>query len=187
MVDKIKEHILTRENLTRLVELVNEEMDRTSRSYRDELNAIMDEVININHRLERLYDAVETGKIELSDLAPRIHDLRYRQEKLRARKAQLESFLSDRRVELASPEMVANYMDDLRNLLNESSLAERKAFIRSFIREVKVTGDEVLLTYTMPLPPSGIPEEKVGVLSTVQYSGRYWTRTSDLCDVNAVL
>ena len=82
--------------------------------------------------------------------------------------------MPDRRVELASPEIVKSYVDDLRNLLNNSSLAERRAFIRSFVEEVKVTGDEVLLTYTMPLSPKGISEEKVGVLSTVQYGGRYW-------------
>jgi len=174
VVDKIKEHILTAENLTRLVHLVNEEMDSASKSYRDELDAICDEVINISHCLERLYDAMETGKIDLDDLAPRIHELRNRQEKLQARKVQIESFLSDRRVELASPEIVKSYVDDLRTLLNNSSLAERKAFIRSFVKEVKVTGDEVLLTYTMPLSSTGISEEKVGVLSTVQYGGRYW-------------
>ena len=50
-------------------------------------------------------------------------------------------------------EMVARYVDDLRSLLEESTLAERKSFIRSFVKEIKVTGDEVLLTYTMPLPP----------------------------------
>jgi len=32
--------------------------------------------------------------------------------------------------------------------------------------------DEVLLTHTMPLSPRGVLEEKVGVLSTVQYGGR---------------
>jgi len=36
---------------------------------------------------------------------------------------------------------------------------------------VKATGDEVLLTYTMPLPPGGILEEKVGVQSTIRYGG----------------
>ena len=175
VIDKIKEHILTTENLARLVNLVNEEMDSTSKSYRDELNAVSDETINISHRLERLYDAIETGKIGLDDLAPRIHELRDRQEKVQARRAQIESLLSDRRVELASPEIVSYYINDLRNLLNNSSLSERKAFIRSFVKEVKVTGDNVLLTYTMPLTPGGISEEKIGVLSTVQYSGRYWT------------
>ena len=37
---------------------------------------------DINHRLERLYDAVETGKLDLSDLALRIKELRHRQEQL---------------------------------------------------------------------------------------------------------
>ena len=175
VIDKIKEHILTNENLARLVNLVNEEMDSTSKTYQDELNALSDEIINVSHRLERLYDAIETGKIKLDDLAPRIHELRDQQENLQARRAQNYNFLSDRRVELASPEIVSLYINDLRNLLNNSSLSERKAFIRSFVKEVKVTGDDVLLTYTMPLTPGGISEENVGVLSTVQYGGRYWT------------
>jgi len=113
------------------------------------------------------------GKINLDEPAPRIYELRNRQDNLQARKIQIESFLSDRRVELASPEIVKSYVDDLRNLLNNSSLAERKAFIRSFVKEVKVTRDEVLLTYTVPLSSTGVSEEKVGVLSTVHYSGRY--------------
>ena len=77
------------------------------------------------------------------------------------------------RVENACPTIaVTDYVNDLRNLINESSLPERRAFIRSFVKEVKVTGNEALLTYTMPLPPTGVSEENVGVLSTVQYSGR---------------
>jgi len=39
------------------------------------------------------------------------------------------------------------------------------------VKGVKVTGDEVLLTYTMPLPPEGISDEKVGVLYSVHYGG----------------
>ncbi|MFC1952269.1 hypothetical protein ACFLV8_01350 [Chloroflexota bacterium] len=31
-----------------------------------------------NHRLERLYDAIETGKLDLGDLALRIKELRHR-------------------------------------------------------------------------------------------------------------
>ena len=40
VIDKIKEHILTNENLARLVNLVNEEMDSTSKTYQDELYAL---------------------------------------------------------------------------------------------------------------------------------------------------
>jgi hypothetical protein len=38
------------------------------------------------------------------------------------------------------------YSADLSKLLEEVSLVEKKAFIRSFVKELKVTGDDVLLT-----------------------------------------
>ncbi|MBT9143275.1 MAG: hypothetical protein AAGB97_06915 [Dehalococcoidia bacterium] len=112
------------------------------------------------------------GKLRLEDLTPRIQQLRHRQEQLQSRKWDLETLLSDRRVELASLETVTRYVDDLRSLLGESSLTERKSFIKSFVKEVKVAEGEVLITYTMPLPPEGMSQERVGVLSSVHYGGR---------------
>ena len=35
--------------------------------------------------------------------------------------------------------------------------------MRSFVKEVKVTDNEVLLTYTIPMAPKGITEEEMGV------------------------
>ena len=60
-------------------------------------------------------------------------------------------------------------------LLTEGSTAERRTFIRGFAKEVTVTGDEVVLNYTMPLLSDNITIGKEGVLPTVQYGGRYWT------------
>ena len=54
-------------------------------------------------------------------------------------------------------------------------ISERMAFIRSFVREVKVTGNEAVLSYSIPLLPEKIAIGKEGVLPTVQYGGRYWT------------
>ena len=78
---------------------------------------------------------------------------------------ELEQQLSDRRVELADEKTVSSYVSDLHSLLSESSLAEKKSFVRSFVKEVKVTGDEVLVTYTIPMLPKGMNEEKLSVLS----------------------
>jgi hypothetical protein len=77
----------------------------------------------------------------------------------------LEQQLSDRRVELADMETVTQYVAELHSLLSDSSLAETKSFVRSFVKEVKVTGDEVLITYTIPMLPKGMNEEKLSVLS----------------------
>jgi hypothetical protein len=73
--------------------------------------------------------------------------------------------------------VVQGYVTDLRNVLSESPLAERKSFIRNFVKEVKVTGDEVLITYTLPMLPKGILEEKLLVLPTGHVGGAEGGRT----------
>jgi site-specific DNA recombinase len=175
VISKIKERILTRENLLRLVKLVNTEMDSTMKLYDDELKSISEATIDSNHRLERLYDAILTGKMNLEELVPQIRELQSRQEQLQARRIEIEAQMSDRRVELADLETISHYVEDLHDLLKEGSLTERRAFIRSFVREVRVTGDEAVLTYSIPLLPEKVAIEKEGFLPIVQYGGRYRT------------
>jgi len=172
VIDKIKEHILTEENLTKLVCLVNEQMDSASREYQNELKLIAGEEENISARLDRLYDAIETGKIRLDDLTPRIRELRNRQERLLSRRSELEAAMSDRKVELADLSTVRSYVSDLRNTLNESPLSERRAFIRSFVKEIIVNKTEVQLNYTLPLLQKGLAEERLAVPPIVHDGGR---------------
>lgn len=156
-------------------------MDSLVPEYRQRLDSIIDEIADVDRRLERLYDALETGKIQLADLAPRIQQLRQRRERLQAARWEMEQQLSDKRVELADSETVARYVADLHDLLNESSLVERKSFVRSFVKEAKVTGNEALLTYTIPMLPRGIIEEKLPVLPIDTPSGEGGTRTPTHC------
>ncbi len=57
----------------------------------------------------------------------------------------------------------------------DSTLVERKSFIRSFVKEVRVTGAEALMTYTIPMPPKQLSQETLAVPPIVHYGGRYWT------------
>lgn len=172
VIKQIKERILTRESLIDLVRVVNNEMDTAMRSYQNELELVSGAMTDVNHRLERLYDAIETGKLNLDDVVVRIRDLRQRQEQLQAKRVEIESQISDRRAELADLETISCCVDDLHDLPKEGTLAERWTFIKSFVREIKVTSNEAILTYTMPLLPERITIEKEGVLPTVQYNGR---------------
>ena len=93
------------------------------------------------------------------------------QEQLHSARWELENLLSDRKVELADLETVENYVEDLRNLLEENPLADRKSFIKSFVREVRVTGSEVLLTYNIPLSASSSSQETLIVPPIVHDGG----------------
>jgi site-specific DNA recombinase len=126
VIRNIKEGILSEENLTKVVEMVNQDMDDKSTEYQDELNTILQDMTDANQRLKRLYNAVETDKILFADLAPRIHDLKARQDKLQERKIQLEEKLSDRRVVLASPETVRRFTNEMCKVLEASEFTEKR-------------------------------------------------------------
>ncbi|MBN1692709.1 MAG: hypothetical protein JW845_04040 [Dehalococcoidales bacterium] len=81
--------------------MVNEEMDSTTKSYRHDLVIITDAIEDINYRLERLYDVIETGKLNLDDVVVRIRELQRQQQGLQAKRVEIESHIPDRKVELA--------------------------------------------------------------------------------------
>ncbi len=153
VVGKIKERILTEENLRELVRIVNEEMDSAGHDYRQRLKVVEGELADAQRRLDKLYDALETGKLAMNDLFPRIQHLRHRQDQLQAARMEIEGLLDQRREKLTDLSEVVRYVDDMRALLTESSLVERKAFIKSFVKEIVATGHEAVLRYTLPLPP----------------------------------
>jgi site-specific DNA recombinase len=172
VIDKIKTYILTTENITRLAELVTSEMNSNSEVYKEELSGIDKEIKDVMTRLDRIYDAIETGKIPLVDIAPRLRELRERQERLQGTKEELQFLSSEKKIETATREEVAECVEDLRNSLETGSLTERKAFVRSFVKEIRITGNDALMTYTIPTIPGQPIEEEILVLAIERYSGR---------------
>jgi hypothetical protein len=53
--------------------------------------------------------------------------------------------------------------------------AERRAFIRSFVKEIKVISAETVLSYAISLLPEKVAVAKEGVLPVVHYGGPYGT------------
>ena len=82
-----------------------------------------------NRRLHKHYDVLETGEVDLGDLASRIRELREKIGDLEDGKLDLETDLGQRREELLRPSAVLTYVNDLKDLLENASLVEQKSFI----------------------------------------------------------
>jgi site-specific DNA recombinase len=172
VTDKIKGHVLTPSNLTRLAKMVTEELNTNVATYETEIGTIDSAIIDVASRLDRLYDALETGKISLDLLAPRIRELKEREDKLQERKSELHMLLTGEKAEVATQREVAKCAADFKELLQEGSLAEKKAFVRSFVNEVRVTGAHVLVNYRLPMSLAKPSAQKNPVLDIVHYGGQ---------------
>lgn len=70
---------------------------------------------------------------------------------MQERKIQIANMLSDRRVELASPEIVKSYVKDMRQMLEESELTGKRAFLRGFIKKIDVMDRQGVIHYLLPI------------------------------------
>jgi hypothetical protein len=53
---------------------------------------------------------------------------------------------------------------DLKGSLEKRSISERRSFIESFVKEIKIARDEAKMTCTLPMLPDGKDEDTVSVL-----------------------
>jgi site-specific DNA recombinase len=163
--------------LTGLVELVNEELDSSHTAYWEKLEVMDAELKEVNSRLARHYDALETGKLGLDDLAPRIKELKARQEEIGKARVLLEAEMTLHGARHVDTELVKSHAADLRSLLTEWDITQSKAFLRSFIQKIVIDGDKATIHYKLPVPAKWPDSEEVGVLPIVLPSGEGGTRT----------
>ena len=168
VVEKIRERILTEETIVELVTLVAEEIDAMAGELSGRLDVIDAELGDVQSRLQRLYEALETSDLTLEVLSPRIFSLRHREEQLEAAREDAAGQLEQRRVELPTTEEIKEYVADFREFLQEGTFPERKALIRNFVEGIEVVGDEATLTYTVPMPSDGVTSESASVLDFVK-------------------
>ena len=138
------------------------------------------ELNDVRIRLSKLYDALETGKLSLNELAPRIKELRTREDELSKARLQLEAEKITRGIKHVDAEVIKSYARDLKSLLEEADIAESKAFLRSFIKRIEIDKSLAVVHYNLPMPPDGGMRESLGVLPMVTPGGAEGTRTPDL-------
>ena len=119
IIGQIKEKVLQPEWLGELVKLVNEEIYTNNTTLKDKLDVIDAELKNIGARLDRLYDVLETGKLNLNDLAPRIREQKARQDDLSKTRIMTEVEITAQGLDYLDTESVKIYCNDLVNLLEE--------------------------------------------------------------------
>ena len=177
VMQRILNVVLTEPNVERLVDLTNQELRRLISSSKATVAAIEAKLFDVHKRLDRLFEAIETGLIGINDLAPRIRMLREQAKELETRRDAAGMKSSQSKASLVNRELLLTYLSDLKLLLSAGTPAQRKTFLRSFVQSLAKQGDTVTIEYTLPLPPEQTSISKEGVLPTTPYGGACGDRT----------
>jgi len=171
VIDQIKQKVLDKQCLEELTNLVNEDLYAEYAVLNEKIANIDNELYEVENRLGNLYDALETNKLALDDLAPRIKELRTKQDELNKARVVAEAEMMLQGYQQLDIDTIQSYAEDLWAILEESEVAQRKAFLRSFVKKIVIDKDSVKLYYNLPVPPQGRKMEAIGVLPIDTPSG----------------
>ena len=148
-IEQIRANILTESNIRDLVRL----MDGVAAEQRERLENIEAELIEVRRRLDRVWHVIENLELDISDATSRIREHRERQEKLEIAAEKARALLSERRAVLDNVDTIAAFAEDMSEFLMTSEITESRAFIKSFVKKIKVKPGKATVYYTIPTPP----------------------------------
>ena len=154
VVARIRSDILTEGSIQDLVKVVDEEMGGVAREQRKRLKTIVDELQDVKRQLDRIWRYIATSDTVMADASVHIKELRDRQERLENAAEDARSMLSQRLKVLDDVNTITAYAKEMSDFLSESEPTERRAFIKSFVKEIVVMPGDALVRYTIPISQS---------------------------------
>ena len=114
---------------------------------------------DVESKLRRWEETLEGGLLSLQDCAARIKELRQQREALLKRKVELhKKARAGARILPIPTRLMDEYVRQIQMRLRAKKIGYKKEFLREILKEVRVKGNAVRLTYKLPMtvrtPPS---------------------------------
>jgi site-specific DNA recombinase len=177
VIEQVRSRALSEDNLRKLVELVNAEIASLAGELSSKLRVVDMEFKDIDSRLGKLYDALETGKLSLDDLSPRIKELTNRRAELTKVRVQIEADMVLHGAHQTDLDEIMEIARDLRQLLRDAEFTERKTFLRTFVKRIEINGNNAKVIYRLPTRQDSKIKEDSEVLPIVTFGGAEGIRT----------
>ncbi len=159
----VRDRLLTEAHLSKLVSMVFEELQSRDGESSDRILVIKSQLDEIEKKLRRYYQLIETDNLPLGDVAERLRELNAAKNSLREEQNNCESTARRISAPMPSAERVKAYVADLRDTLQQGSIMGQKAFLRSFIKRIGIRGTEAEIEYTCPLGVTGGRNEVLSI------------------------
>jgi site-specific DNA-cytosine methylase len=149
---------ISEDNVRKYLQLVFDQ-NRPEQKPNAEERAITLAITDADTKLRRWEDALERGLLSIEDAAHRIKTLRHERAALLKTKDELaRKFQSKGKILPIPTELMSEYIRQVQARLRANKIGHKKEFLREIIKEVRVRGREITLSYRIPLNPPKSPD-----------------------------
>ena len=152
---KIQQQILTPTNIRSYIQRVMESAIKSKDKLSPEQGVVRSALSDLQTRLQRWENALESGELSIEHAAQRIKELHeQRQELLKKKQALDHNGLSVKTVSAIPTARMDAYVAEMQRRLAAKQIGAKREFLRELLKEVRVHGSNVTLTYKLPLAAS---------------------------------
>lgn len=155
VLTKIQEEILTPDNIRTYIQRVIESAVKSDDNPSPEQDALRLALNDVQTRLKRWENALESGELSIEHAAQRIKELHeQRQELLKKKQALDQNRRGVTKISAIPTARMDAYVAEMRRRLAVKQIGAKKEFLQEVLKEVRVRGSNVTLTYKLPLAPT---------------------------------
>ncbi|UCB57568.1 MAG: recombinase family protein [Candidatus Omnitrophota bacterium] len=161
VTERVKNLLFSEENMKKLVNDINAATKSLRIGYGKKIIELKRKASDLQLRLMRQYEAIESAMIDLSLVAPRLKELKTQKDALQEEISYYESLNSQNQPVYITKPMIDKYRKEMEQIFMGDNVQEQREFLKKFIEKIIVKDEGIKIVYYAPgakFPSSALPD-----------------------------
>jgi len=151
-LEQVQAQVLSEENVRKYIGLILEQAQQLNPEQSAEEKALELTIEAVEAKIQRWEETLENGLLSLEECASRIKELRRQREDLLSRKIHLQKKARVKtKIAPIPTRLMDQYIREMQVRLSSEKSATKRNFSGEILKEVRVRGNDVRLTYRLPM------------------------------------
>lgn len=154
VISRVRKLVFSEENMRGLVDDINAATKSLRIDYGRKITELKKKAADLQLKTRRQYEAIESGKIDLSLVAERLRELKIQRNNLQEEIAYYERLNFQYQPVYITRYMIENYRKEMEEIFVGSNVQEQRNFLKKFIEKIIIHDSRIEIVYYAPGPKS---------------------------------
>ena len=150
IIERVRKLIFSEENMKKLVNDINAATKSLRIDYGKKITELKKKANDLQLRIMRQYEAIESAVIDLSLVAPRLQELKVQKETLQEEISYYENMNSQNQPVYITRSTVEKFRKEMEQIFMGDNVQEKRDFLKKFIEKIIVKDEGIEIIYYAP-------------------------------------
>lgn len=150
IIERVRKLVFSRENMRKLLDDINAATKSLRVDYSRKITDLKKKAADLQLRARRQYEAIESGKIDLSLVAERLKELRIQRDNIQKEIVYYERLNSQYQPAYITRSTIESYRKEMEEVFVGTNVHEQRNFLKKFIEKIIIQNSRIEIVYYTP-------------------------------------